>query len=132
MALDKEEDDTKLTMGCSVAELKAHINKQLDPDMSWDTFGENWHIVHKMEIWDDNPSDTAEHRISAICNRLHYTNTEPVWAKDLHRGSMMRVGSVQSPTAATLPPPSYIEEKTEKEPRSLVPLESDTVVTLHQ
>jgi len=115
MATDKDEDDTKLSMGCSVAELKAHIGKTMASDMSWDTFGDNWHIVHKMEIYEDNPSDTAEHRITALCARLHYTNTEPVWAKDMHRGSMMRHSS--APLMSSAP---HIEEKTEK------------VVTLHQ
>lgn len=118
---NKEEDDTNLSLGCTVMELKNHIGKQMDPEMSWDTYGTTWKIVHKIPIHEDNASDTSAARIEALCARLHYTNTECVWMADFKRLQNGASGSSYAPPASS-PQPTFdngFEEKT-------------TVVTLHQ
>jgi len=116
---DKGDDDGKsLNMACSVEALKSHIGKQMDPEMSWDQYGITWKIVHKQLIHDDNPSDSAAHRLEALCARLHYTNTECIWLSEFNQ---RQNGSTGPPPSA--PPKSTssgFEEKDEK------------VVTLHQ
>ena len=44
-------------------------------DMSWDNHGD-WHIDHIIPLKYDNP--TLEQTIQ----RLHYTNTQPLWATE--------------------------------------------------
>ena len=65
-----------LTMlGCTVQEFKAHITAQLRDGMTWENFGQ-WHIDHITPLKYGAPTleDTIE--------RLHYTNTQPLWAAD--------------------------------------------------
>lgn len=117
MLTDKEEDETGISMGCSVKELKSHIGKNMHPEMSWDEYGTTWKIVHKIELYDDNISDTPEHRLQALCARLHYTNTECIFYDDF----TSRQKGIKSPPRPSAPTSgSGFEEKDEK------------VVTLHQ
>lgn len=119
MAIDKGDDDGKgLSMGCSVEALKSHIEKQMDPEMSWDTYGTTWKIIHKQAIHEDNPSDTAEHRIEALCARLHYTNTECIWLYDFQK--MQRGSTVAASSEPVKSTSSAFDEKDVK------------VVTMHQ
>lgn len=116
MLTDKGDDDEHVNMGCTVAELKTHIEKQMDPEMSWDTYGINWKIIHKQPIHEDNLSDTAEHRIQALCARLHYTNTECIWLSEFNN---LQKGSPSAPAKTTTSTSGGYEEK-------------EKVVTLHQ
>ena len=71
-----------LTMlGCSVEDFKDHITAQLRDGMTWENFGQ-WHIDHIVPLKYGTPTleDTIE--------RLHYTNTQPLWAADnMSKGS---------------------------------------------
>ena len=62
-------------LGCSIDEFKEHIESQFEDGMNWDNHGE-WHIDHIIPIKYQNPSleDTIE--------RLHWSNTQPLWAYD--------------------------------------------------
>ena len=62
-------------LGCDIGLLKEHIEKQFIEGMSWDNYGE-WHIDHIVPLKYDNPS------LEEVCERLHYTNTQPLWATD--------------------------------------------------
>ena len=42
--------------------------------MNWDNYGTDWHIDHIIPIKYQNPT------IEEIEERLHYTNTQPMWA----------------------------------------------------
>ena len=44
--------------------------------MSWENYGSEWHIDHIVPLKYDNP--TLEQTIE----RLHYTNTQPLWATE--------------------------------------------------
>jgi sulfur relay (sulfurtransferase) DsrC/TusE family protein len=63
-------------LGCSLQELKAHLESQFQPNMTWDNHGK-WHIDHIKPLSSFDLTDLAQLR--AAC---HYTNLQPLWAKD--------------------------------------------------
>jgi hypothetical protein len=62
-------------LGCSIQHFKEHIEKQFVEGMNWDNYGE-WHIDHIIPLKYENP--TMEETIE----RLHWENTQPLWATD--------------------------------------------------
>jgi hypothetical protein len=62
-------------LGCNIDEFKDHIGAQFKPGMTWDNHGE-WHIDHIVPIKYENPS------IEEVMERLHFTNTQPLWADE--------------------------------------------------
>lgn len=60
-------------LGCTIKEYKEYIEKQFKDDMNWDNYGK-WHIDHIVPLKYNNPS------LEEIKERLHYTNTQPLWA----------------------------------------------------
>ncbi len=67
---------TKELIGCSPQELRAHLEKQFQPGMSWDNYGE-WHIDHIRPVSSFNLLDVEEQK---LC--FGYQNLQPLWAKD--------------------------------------------------
>lgn len=63
-------------LGCSIAELKAHLESKFEPGMTWDNYGD-WHIDHIKPLSSFDLTDSDEIRLA--CN---YTNLQPLWAKD--------------------------------------------------
>jgi hypothetical protein len=71
-------ETTKELLGCSLDELKIHIEKQFSPGMSWDNYNnKTWHIDHIRPI---SLAKTMKDVISL--KLMHYTNFQPLWAKD--------------------------------------------------
>lgn len=69
-------------IGCSISELKVHLQAQFKPGMTWDNYGE-WHVDHKRPCSLFNLSVPSEQR-----RCFHYTNLQPLWAaENLHKGS---------------------------------------------
>lgn len=64
----------KLYLGCSMEELKFHIESQFKEGMTWDNHGK-WHIDHIIPL----ASAKTEEEVYNLC---HYTNLQPLWAKD--------------------------------------------------
>ena len=62
-------------LGCTIQHFKEHIEKQFVEGMTWDNYGE-WHIDHIIPLKYENP--TMEETIE----RLHWENTQPLWATD--------------------------------------------------
>ncbi len=77
-ALDSKgyEKDIKSTetLGCSISELKVHLEKQFKDEMSWDNYGA-WHVDHRIPL---SSANTKEE----LCNLNHYNNLQPLWAED--------------------------------------------------
>ncbi len=75
---------TMQLVGCSVTDLKKHLEKQFQPGMSWDNWGnDGWHIDHIRPCSSFDLNDPAE---QVKC--FHYTNMQPLWATDnLKKGS---------------------------------------------
>ena len=63
-------------LGCSIEELKRHLESQFQGNMSWDNYGE-WHIDHIKPLCLFNLSDRIE--LTEACN---YRNLQPLWAVD--------------------------------------------------
>ncbi len=68
-------------VGCSPKFLKEHIEKQFTEGMSWELMGQHIHIDHIIPL----SSAENEDDIYKLC---HYTNLQPLWAKEnLSKGS---------------------------------------------
>lgn len=73
--INKSKKTTEI-IGCSPSELKLHLEKQFTDKMSWDNYGfYGWHIDHIIPL----SSAKNEEELIQLC---HYTNLQPLWAKD--------------------------------------------------
>ena len=65
-------------LGCSVEELKKHLESKFQPDMSWDNYGfYGWHVDHIKPLSSFDLTDPEQ--LKKAC---HYSNLQPLWAKD--------------------------------------------------
>ena len=68
-------------IGCTLEELKAHLEKQFLPEMTWNNHSPTgWHIDHIIPL----DSAATEEEMYKLC---HYTNLQPLWADDNIRKS---------------------------------------------
>jgi hypothetical protein len=63
-------------LGCTIQQLKAHLQSQFKPGMSWSNYG-LWHIDHIKPCALFNLSIDSE-RMACF----HYSNLQPLWATD--------------------------------------------------
>lgn len=67
-----------LDCGCTIEELKMHIEKQFKPGMSWENYSfTTWHIDHKKPLSSFNLQDPEQFK-----KAVHYTNLQPLWASE--------------------------------------------------
>lgn len=74
-----KQSKSKRTMdyvGCSLTDLKLHLETQFSSGMSWDNYGQ-WHIDHITPLASFDLTDEAQQNVA-----FHYTNLQPLWAKD--------------------------------------------------
>lgn len=65
-------------LGCTVEELKKHLEEQFLPGMTWDNWTTNgWHIDHVQPLSAFDLLDPEQ--LKKAC---HYTNLQPLWAED--------------------------------------------------
>ena len=65
-------------LGCSVAELKLHLENQFQPGMTWDNWSyTGWHIDHITPLSSFDLTDREQ-----FLKACHFTNLRPLWAKD--------------------------------------------------
>jgi len=69
---------TKELIGCSVENLMHHLESQFTEGMNWDNYGK-WHVDHIKPCSEFNFSKEEQQR-----ECFHYTNLQPLWAKDNH------------------------------------------------
>ncbi len=63
-------------LGCSIDELKEHLEKQFVKGMTWENSGsKGWHIDHIIPL----SSVGTEEEMIKLC---HYSNLQPLWAAD--------------------------------------------------
>lgn len=75
----QNEKKYKLTielLGCSIQQFKSHIENLFDNNMTWDNQGE-WHFDHIIPCSSFNLINEDEQK-----KCFHYTNLQPLWAKD--------------------------------------------------
>ena len=63
-------------LGCTVQELKEHLELQFKPGMTWDNHGQ-WHIDHIKPLSIFDLSDPEQ-----FMEACHYSNLQPLWARD--------------------------------------------------
>jgi hypothetical protein len=63
-------------VGCSLPELKAHLEKKFEAGMSWSNYGE-WHVDHIRPCASFDFSDP-----NSLTQCFHYTNLQPMWGPD--------------------------------------------------
>ncbi len=63
-------------LGCSIEELKQHLENKFSTEMSWNNYGK-WHIDHIIPLCSFDLSDRDQLR-----KACHYTNLQPLWEKD--------------------------------------------------
>lgn len=63
-------------LGCSIKDLRKHLQSKFQPGMSWSNYGK-WHIDHIRPCAKFDLSKKSEQ-----CKCFHYTNLQPLWAKD--------------------------------------------------
>lgn len=74
---------TRELIGCTVRELKEHLEAQFTDGMTWDNYGRyGWHIDHIRPCASFDLSDPEQVR-----QCFHYTNLQPLWGVDNMRKS---------------------------------------------
>lgn len=65
-------------LGCSIEQLKEHLQKQFKKGMNWENYGYyGWHVDHiKPCCTFDLTKPEEQHKC------FHYTNLQPLWAKE--------------------------------------------------
>ena len=72
-------------LGCSIDDLKNHLQSKFYADMSWENYGSYWHIDHIRPCASFNLQNEKEQK---IC--FHYSNLQPLTAKDnLNKGARL-------------------------------------------
>lgn len=77
-------------IGCSLEELKNHIENQFQPGMNWQNHGrgkDKWHIDHMVpldacEIYSLDRTFNDELSTKRLFELCHYTNLQPLWEDD--------------------------------------------------
>jgi len=71
-------------LGCSAEEYRQHLESQFTPGMTWGNHAfDGWHIDHIRPLSSFDLTDPAQQR-----EAFHYTNCQPLWAKDnLEKGA---------------------------------------------
>lgn len=65
-------------LGCSIQEFKIYIESKFLPGMTWDNWGINtWHLDHIISLSSFDLTIREE-----LLKAVHYTNLQPLWAKD--------------------------------------------------
>lgn len=65
-------------IGCTITELRTHIEKQFKPGITWDNWTKyGWHIDH---IKPCDSFDLTDIEQQKVC--FHYTNLQPLWCKE--------------------------------------------------
>lgn len=65
-------------VGCTMEELRCHLERQFLPGMTWENYGKHgWHIDHIRPCASFDLTDPEQQR-----QCFHYTNLQPLWALD--------------------------------------------------
>jgi hypothetical protein len=65
-------------LGCSIAEFKQYIESKFQQGMDWSNYGQKgWHLDHIIPLSSVDVGNREQ-----VLPLLHYTNFQPLWAKD--------------------------------------------------
>lgn len=63
-------------LGCTVEELKKHLESKFRPGMTWENWGE-WEVDHMRPLASFDLTDRAQ-----FLQACHYTNLQPLWKSE--------------------------------------------------
>jgi len=63
-------------LGCSIDELRLHLESKFQTGMSWSNYGK-WHIDHIVPLVFFNLQERVQ-----LLKACHYTNLQPLWARE--------------------------------------------------
>lgn len=66
-------------LGCTIAELRRHIEAKFAPGMTWENYGD-WHIDHLVPLALFDLANRGQ-----LLKACHYTNLQPLWASENQR-----------------------------------------------
>ena len=69
-------DHTLTYLGCTIEFYKGYLESLFKTDMNWQNHGKLWEIDHIIPIKFENPD------LETVKTRLHYTNTQPLYASE--------------------------------------------------
>lgn len=70
--------NTLTLLGCSLEHFKTYLESKFEDGMTWENHGlQGWHIDHIRPCTSFDLTDEAQQK-----QCFHYTNTQPLWAKD--------------------------------------------------
>jgi hypothetical protein len=64
-------------VGCSLEELKTHLEKSFEFGMTWDNYGVEWHVDHIRPLSSFNLKDESE-----LMTAFHFSNLQALWKTD--------------------------------------------------
>lgn len=73
---NKNDKRSEELLGCSILELREHLEKQFDGKMTWSNYGSYWHIDHIIPCSSFDFSDPVQQK-----QCFNYTNLQPLEAK---------------------------------------------------
>lgn len=77
-------------LGCTLPELKLHLENQFQPGMTHENHGygeDKWHVDHIValkwcEVYNLDKTLNIELTVKRLCELFHYTNLQPLWQPD--------------------------------------------------
>lgn len=73
-------------IGCTIPELRVHLEALFKPGMSWENHGPNgWHIDHRIACAEFDLSDAEQQQ-----RCFHFSNLQPLWSGENQRKELDR------------------------------------------
>lgn len=74
-------------LGCNIPELRAHLEKQFRPGMTWENYGPVWHVDHARPCASFDLTDPVQQR-----ECFHFSNLQPLFvSENLQKGAKFRL-----------------------------------------
>lgn len=73
----KKSETTAGLLGCTLPELRTHLEKQFVPGMTWENYGPVWHVDHRKPCAKFDLTDPVQQR-----ECFHFSNLQPLFAGD--------------------------------------------------
>ncbi len=71
-------------LGCTISELKAHLESKFKEGMNWNNYGKGWHIDHIKACAKFNLEKEVDRK-----KCFHFSNLQPLWASNnLSKGAI--------------------------------------------